>query len=89
MAFKGSLTELAGGVSVPNTAIANKLHELNIKRDLEVEYVCADGKPLVDEPIGLGFLENNNQDLVLDGSGKATLKNAPLGPFNAKQPKRS
>ena len=87
--FKASMHELAGGVSVPNTAIANKLHELNIKRDLEIEYVDADGNALTNEPIALGFLDNVSKEIVLDGNGKATLKKAPLGPVNGKQPKRS
>jgi uncharacterized protein (DUF2345 family) len=41
--FKASMKELAGPVSVPSVDIANKIHELNIKSDLEIEYVDADG----------------------------------------------
>ena len=86
--FKASMKELTGPVSVPNVEIANKIGELNIKRDLEIEYVDADGNALTNEPIALRFSSGAKDDVTLDGSGKATIKNAPLGPFGAKQPKR-
>jgi uncharacterized protein (DUF2345 family) len=86
--FKATMKELAGPVSVPNAAIANKVHELNIKHDLEIEYVDADGNVLTNEPIALYFSSGASKQVTLDGSGKATIKNAPLGPFRSKQPKR-
>jgi hypothetical protein len=73
-------------VSTPD--IANKISELEIKRDLELEYVDADGNALTEEPISLKFSDNKKYDIILDDSGKATVKNAPLGPFRAEQPKR-
>jgi type VI secretion system secreted protein VgrG len=65
-----------------------KVSELNIKRDLEIEYVDADGNVLTDEPITLRFSSGVEKKAVLDSSGKAVIKNAPLGPFGAKQPRR-
>lgn len=44
--FKASKKELAGPVSVPSPDLAMKVGELNIKRDLEIEYVDADGNTL-------------------------------------------
>ncbi|VXB40283.1 type VI secretion system Vgr family protein [Massilia sp. 9I] len=86
--FKASKKELAGPVSVASPELAMKVAELNIKRDLEIEYVDADGKVLTDEPIAMRFSNGKEQMAVLDGSGKAVLKNVPLGPFGAKQPRR-
>jgi type VI secretion system secreted protein VgrG len=86
--FKASAKELAGPVSVPTVEIANKIHELNIKRDLDIEYVDADGNAPVGEPIDLMFNDGLKKNVVLDGSGKATLKNVPAGPIFAAQPKR-
>jgi type VI secretion system secreted protein VgrG len=88
MAFKASKKELVGPLSVPNVETAHKVHELNIKRDLEIEYVDADGNVLPDEPIAMHFSNGVDKKVTLDDSGKATIKNAPLGPFRAKQPKR-
>jgi type VI secretion system secreted protein VgrG len=86
--FKASLKELTGPVRIPNLDIANKISELNIKRDLGIEYVDADGNALTDEPIALHFNGGIKEAITLDESGKATLKSMPLGPFSAKQPKR-
>ena len=86
--FKASKKELAGPVSVSSPELAMKVSELNIKRDLEIEYVDADGKALTDEPIALRFSNGADRKAVLDGSGKAILKNVPLGPFGAEQPRR-
>lgn len=86
--FKASKKELAGPISVSSPAIALKLHELNMKRDLEIEYVDAEGNALKNEAIDLDFLNAGGKKVTLDTSGKATLKNAPLGPFRANQPKR-
>ena len=86
--FKASVKELAGPVSVSSPETAGKLHELNIKRDLEIEYVDAEGNALTDEPIDLDFLNADGKTVTLDGTGKATVKNVPLGPFRANQPKR-
>ncbi|MBB3222146.1 type VI secretion system Vgr family protein [Pseudoduganella umbonata] len=88
MAFKASKKELAGPLSVSSVDIAHKVGELNIKRDLEIEYVDADGNVLTDEPIAMQFSNGTDQGITLDASGKATIKNAPLGPFHAKQPRR-
>jgi type VI secretion system secreted protein VgrG len=43
---------------------------------------------LTNEPIDLNFLNAEAKTVTLDGSGKATLKNAPFGPFRSNQPKR-
>lgn len=86
--FKGSKKELAGPVSASSAATAFKISELNIKRDLEIEYVDADGKALTDEPIDISFSSGANKIVTLDSSGKAKVNNAPLGPFRSKQPKR-
>jgi type VI secretion system secreted protein VgrG len=86
--FKASKKELAGPISVPSPELAMKVSELNIKRDLEIEYVDADGNVLTDEPITLRFSSGVEKKAVLDSSGKAVIKNAPLGPFGAKQPRR-
>ncbi len=86
--FKASKKELAGPLSVAGVDIAMKVSELNIKRDLEIEYVDADGNVLTDEPIDMAFAGGTSKQLTLDGSGKAKVTNAPLGPFRSKQPKR-
>ena len=86
--FKASAKELAGPVSVATPEIAHKVSELNIKRDLEIEYVDADGNPPTGEPIDLIFGRDIKQKVTLDGSGKATVKNVPLGQLTANQPKR-
>lgn len=86
--FKAGMKELAGPVSVPSKEIANKIGELNIKRDLAIEYVDADGNALTDEPITLHFNNQPAKVVSLDGSGRAVIKNAPLGPFRADQPRR-
>ncbi|MCC2954193.1 type VI secretion system tip protein VgrG [Massilia sp. IC2-477] len=86
--FKASKKELAGPVSVSSPELAMKVSELNIKRDLEIEYVDADGNALTDEPISLAFSSGSEKKAVLDGSGKAVIKNVPLGPFGANQPRR-
>ncbi|MGJ9417863.1 type VI secretion system Vgr family protein [Massilia sp. CMS3.1] len=86
--FKATRKELTSPVSVPGVDIAMKISELNMKRDLEIEYVDADGNVLANEPVALKFSNNGEKKVTLDGSGKATIKNAPLGPFGAKQPRR-
>lgn len=88
MEFKASMTELAGPVSVSSIEIAKKIHELNIKRDLEVEYVDAEGKHLTGETIALSFSDGTTKTLILDDGGKIKLKKSALGPFRAKQPTR-
>ena len=89
VAFKASKKELAGPVSVSSPELAMKVSELNLKRDLEIEYVDADGNSLTDEPIALQFASGAEKSAMLDKSGKAIIKNAPLGPFGAKQPRRN
>jgi uncharacterized protein (DUF2345 family) len=86
--FKATFKELKTPVSVSTPDIANKISELEIKRDLELEYVDADGNALTEEPISLKFSDNKKYDIILDDSGKAIVKNAPLGPFRAEQPNR-
>lgn len=86
--FKAGKKELGGPVSVSSKEIANKIGELNIKRDLAIEYVDADGNALTDEPITLHFNNQPAKAVSLDGSGKAVINNAPLGPFRADQPRR-
>ena len=86
--FKASMKELAGPMSVPGPDIANKVHELKLKRDLEIEYVDADGNLLTDEPIGSGFSNGEKQNVTLDSGGTAVVRNAPLGPFKAEQSTR-
>lgn len=86
--FKASAKELVGPVSVATPEIAHKVSELNIKRDMEIEYVDADGNPPTGEPIDLIFGRDIKQKVTLDGSGKATVKDVPLGQLTANQPKR-
>ena len=86
--FKASKKELAGPVSISSPDLAMKVSELTIKRDLEIEYVDADGHALTDEPIALHFSAGGEKKVVLDNEGRAIIKNAPLGPFGAKQPRR-
>ena len=87
--FKASAKALAGPVSVSSVEIANKLHELNLKRDIEIEYVDADGKSPEGEPIDLILGGDLKKNISLDSSGKALIENAPLGPITAMQPKRN
>jgi type VI secretion system secreted protein VgrG len=86
--FKATLKELGGPVSVDSAQAAMKIHEMDLKRDLEIEYVDADGNALTGEPIDMHFSGGESKTVNLDSDGKATVKNAPLGPFRAKQPKR-
>ncbi|CDG82652.1 rhs element Vgr domain protein [Janthinobacterium agaricidamnosum NBRC 102515 = DSM 9628] len=88
MEFKSSMRDLTGPLNIPNIEIANKIYEINIKRDLKIEYVDADGNFLKNEPITLNFLNKQPTLLTLDKEGTATIKNAPLGPFRAEQSKR-
>jgi uncharacterized protein involved in type VI secretion and phage assembly len=86
--FKASMKELTGPLSVSDVVTAHKVCELNIKRDLEIEYIDADGNVLTDEDIAIRFSNGDDKKVTLDGNGKAVIKNAPLGPLRAKQPKR-
>lgn len=86
--LKATKKELTGPVSVSGMEMAMKISELYIKRDLEIQYVDADGNVLADEPICLKFSDGSEKQTVLDGSGTSVLKNIPLGPFGAKQPRR-
>jgi type VI secretion system secreted protein VgrG len=86
--FKATMKELAGPVSVHTVAMAQNISELNIKRDLEIEYVDADGNSPANEPITLVFAGQIEKKVVLDGAGKALMKNVPAGPISAHQPKR-
>jgi len=88
MAFKASMKELTGPLSVPSVDLAFKVGELNIKRDLEIEFVDADGNVLTNEPIAMRFSNDTKREVTLGANGKAKLKNVPLGPIRAKQPKR-
>jgi type VI secretion system secreted protein VgrG len=86
--FKASMKELTGPVSVSDVGNGHKVNELNIKRDLEIEYIDADGNVLTDEDIAIRFSNGDDKKVTLDGNGKALIKNAPLGPLRAKQPNR-
>lgn len=86
--FKAGMKEFAGPVSVPDAQTAMKVDELQMKRDLEIEYVDADGNHLIGEQIDLRFSGDEERAVTLGGNGKATVRNVPLGPFRAKQPKR-
>lgn len=86
--FKAGKKELRGPVSVSNAEIAKKIHELNVKRDLTIEYVDADGNALTNELINMKFQGKQSETVSLDGNGKAVLRNAPLGPYRAVQPDR-
>jgi type VI secretion system secreted protein VgrG len=86
--FKASKKQLLGPISVSSPDLAMKVSELSLKRDLELEYVDADGNALKDEPITMRFSGGKEKSVVLDDKGKAIVKNAPLGPFGAKQPRR-
>ena len=86
--FKATKKELTAPVSVSGANMAMKISELSIKRDLEIEYVDADGNVLADEPIALKFSDGSEKKTVLDKNGRAIFKKIPLGPFGAKQPRR-
>lgn len=86
--FKASMKELAGPVKIRSSAEALKVHELDRKRDLELGFVDAEGKVLKGEDIALRFSDSTNRVVTLDSDGKATVRNAPLGPFGARQPTR-
>jgi type VI secretion system secreted protein VgrG len=86
--FRATMKELAGPVSASSADIAMKISEMNIKRDLEIEYVDADGNVLTDEPVTLKFSNAVEKTMTLNSAGKALIKSAPLGPFGAKQPRR-
>jgi uncharacterized protein (DUF2345 family) len=85
---KSTLKELKGPLSVSTPEMAGKISELNIKRDLDIQFIDADGNPLVEEPVSLNFFGDKKHEVTLDRSGKATIKNAPLGPFRSQQPRR-
>lgn len=82
------MKELSGPARASGLEEVRKTSELKMKRDLEITYVDADGNPLVGEPIKLTFHDGIQREVALDGSGTAKVKNVPLGPINAKQPKR-
>lgn len=86
--FKAGKKELGGPVSVSSKEIANKVHELNLKRDLVIEYVDADGNALKDEPISLHFQHKSPKAVTLNANGQAIVRDAPLGPLRADQPRR-
>jgi uncharacterized protein (DUF2345 family) len=87
--FKASMKELTAPLSVPNVSTASKISEVSLKKDLYIEYVDANGNNLTGEPIELGFFGGISKSLVLDSTGTGVLKNVPLGPLLAKQPKRN
>lgn len=86
--IKATKKELTGPVSVAGLDMAMKISELSIKRDLEIEYVDAEGNVLKDEAIDLRFSNGVDRAVTLDGSGIGKLKKVPLGPFRAVQPRR-
>jgi type VI secretion system secreted protein VgrG len=88
MTFKASMKEFVGPLSVPSPGHAFSVSEIHIKRDMEVEYVDADGNVPQNEPIALVFHDGTKKTLTLDEEGKAVIQDAPSGPLSAKQPKR-
>ncbi len=86
--LKATKKELTGPVSVCGVDMAMKISELSIKRDLEIEYVDAEGNVLKEEAVDLRFSSGVDKAVTLDGSGTAKLKNVPLGPFRSTQPRR-
>jgi type VI secretion system secreted protein VgrG len=86
--FKAAMKDLSGPTRADGLEEVRKTGELKIKRDLEMSYVDADGNPLVGEPIKLTFHDGVQRNVSLNGSGKAMIKNVPLGPINATQPNR-
>ncbi|MCS0632644.1 type VI secretion system tip protein VgrG [Telluria mixta] len=62
--------------------------DVNIKRDLHLEYVDADGNPLQHDPIQAHAWDGNQHNSKLDATGKTVLSNVSRGSFRAEQVKR-
>ena len=61
--------------------MAFKLHELNIKRDLEIEYVDAEGNALKNEAIDLEFSERGCKDSDLGRKWQSNDQEGATGPI--------
>lgn len=62
--------------------------DVNVKRDLHLEYVDADDNPLQHDPIQAHGWDGHQHDSTLDGSGKTILSNVSRGSFRVEQIKR-
>jgi type VI secretion system secreted protein VgrG len=62
--------------------------DVNVKRDLHLEYVDADGNPLQHDPIQAHAWDGNQHNSTLDATGKTVLSNVSRGSFRAEQVKR-
>lgn len=62
--------------------------DVNVKRDLHLEYVDADGNPLQYDPIQAHVWDGKQHNCTLDATGKTVLSNVSRGSFRAEQVKR-
>ena len=62
--------------------------DVNVKRDLHLEYVDADGNPLQHDPIQAHAWDGHQHNSTLDETGKTILSNVSRGSFRAEQIKR-
>lgn len=86
--FKGSQKNLTGPASIENVEQAFKIKELNLKRDLEIRYIDANGVAAAGEAVSIKFGDASERQFCLDGDGTAKQKNVPLGPLSGHQSKR-
>lgn len=86
--FAAGMKELGGPLSVPDIETARRVSELNTKRDLNIQYIDADGNPLQQESIAMQFHGEPRRTVELDDNGRAFLKEVPGGPVSTYQPKR-
>ncbi len=68
--------------------LKNDVIDVNVKRDLHLEYVDADGNPLQHDPIQAHAWDGHQHNSTLDGTGKTILSNVSRGSFRAEQIKR-
>ncbi|MGZ5198874.1 MAG: type VI secretion system Vgr family protein [Telluria sp.] len=76
----------AASMSPPD--LKTNVVDVSVKRDLHLEYVDADGKPLQHDPIQAHAWDGQQHDSTLDGAGTAILSNVSRGSFRAEQTKR-
>jgi type VI secretion system secreted protein VgrG len=76
----------AKNMAVPD--LKSDMVDVNIKRDLHLEYTDADGNPLQHDPIQAHAWDSHQHNCVLDGKGKTILSNVFRGSFRAEQIKR-
>lgn len=81
--FVGSVGGTPAGM-----ADVNKITGLDMKRDLEVHYLDAEGNPLKNEPINMHFSDDARKAVSLDEAGRATIKDAQFGQLKTEQPRR-